>query len=363
MNPQVEKIREKWLKRQRRMDGGKGSGNFGHKGRPGEVGGSAGTGASSAPKKGKEKQTAEKKVVIKGTQDLHDRLAREARGEGGHVDVNEILTNPVVMAEKERLKKSVGKIHRIEFAGKEQDIGENETCLIDTPERDRLRREIADKNNNMGAYNGKDENGNPKFDGKVEHGFRAEIVMGPPAGGKSSVIVNKVSKETGSRILDSDEVKKDLPEFDGGNGAGIVHKESADIILEKMIIPEYFAGGSRCGDNIVIPIVGKKEGSVLKYAEKLKEAGYEVHLSFNDVTAENSIKRSFTRFAEEGRFLDPEYVQSIGDKPSKVFEALKGNKSFDTFTKYDNNVKMGEKAKKVERINNKGEAIDWEDWQ
>ena len=50
---------------------------------------------------------------------------------------------------------------------------------------------IADQINTRGSISGKNE-----FNGKVNKEFRAEIVIGAPVGGKSSVIVDKASKDT-----------------------------------------------------------------------------------------------------------------------------------------------------------------------
>lgn len=65
------------------------------------------------------------------------------------------------------------------------------TSNINTPEREKLRHDIADQINTRGSISGKNE-----FNGKVNKEFRAEIVIGAPTGGKSSVIVDKASKDT-----------------------------------------------------------------------------------------------------------------------------------------------------------------------
>ena len=65
------------------------------------------------------------------------------------------------------------------------------TSNINTPEREKLRHDIADQINTRGSISGKNE-----FNGKVNKEFRAEIVIGAPVGGKSSVIVDKASKDT-----------------------------------------------------------------------------------------------------------------------------------------------------------------------
>lgn len=54
------------------------------------------------------------------------------------------------------------------------------------------------------------------------------IVLGPPAAGKST-IANELAVANRSAILDSDEIKKALPEYEGGVGASAVHQESSDL--------------------------------------------------------------------------------------------------------------------------------------
>lgn len=278
---------------------------------------------------------------------------------GAPVTYEDVHNHPAIKRAKKNLSEKLGAINV-------NGIGENETINDNSEEREKLRQETAKKILSRGSIRTyKDESGKKHtvFDGPVNRDYRAEIVIGPPAAGKSSVIVDRVSKNTGSVILDSDEVKKLLPEFDDGNGAGIVHKESADDILEKRIIPEFYKGGSKEGTNLVIPIVGKKPRAALQYLKNLKDAGYKVHLSFNEVTPDESIRRSTTRFFEESRFLDPDYIESVGESPAKTYDTLKESAPFDSFTRYNNMVSFGEPAKKVERVDGSGNEIPWEDWQ
>lgn len=314
--------------------------------------------------------TAQNKAAVKGTPVKRELAVKGADAEelykkiqNGTATEDDIRKNPAIRKAKQDLEAKLGTFNP------ETGIASNETININTPERQKLRQDIADKMLNRGSLRiVRDENGRKRelHDQPVDKNFRAEIVIGRPAGGKSSTIVNKVSQNTRSRIVDSDEVKKELPEFDGGNGAGIVHKESADEILEKLIIPQYAKGGAHQGDNIVIPIVGKKPKSALKYLKMLKDAGYEVHLSFNEVSGLSSMKRAANRFLEEGRFLDPDYIASISDGPEKTYEAMKnleGDIQFDSFSKYDNDVPFGQPAKKIEKVDRKGNKLAWEDWQ
>jgi len=288
---------------------------------------------------------------------------------GADISIDDIKNHPLIKDAAKKLNQKKGAIKKVNIDGKEIDVGENETILIDTPERKKLRQQIADKISSQGSIVvTTDENGksHTSYSGPVAKNHRAEIVIGVPAGGKSSVIVDKVSQNTQSRVLDSDDVKKELPEFDSGNGAELVHKESADDILTKRIIPQFMKGGKHNGENIIIPIVGKNPNAAKKYLKALKDAGYDVHLSFNDVTPTNSAKRATTRFLETGRFLSPDYIDSIGTKPQTTYEELKNGVDgihFDSFSRYNNNVKFGEPPEKIEHLDKNKKNVKWEDWR
>lgn len=219
------------------------------------------------------------------------------------------------------------------------------TLQIDTPERWNLRRQIADKLMQQGSYSGVDANGNELYNGAVRQGRRADIVIGPPAAGKSSVLANPLSQQHQSRIIDSDMAKAMLPEYNGGYGAGRVHEESARI-TEYIMMDEATANG----DNIVIPWVGKSPEKIRSKLKELKQQGYEVYLHLNELDADKAARRAVVRFLETGRFVDPNYVRSVGNKPSEVYEQLKQEGGFDGYQKYSNDVPKGQMARRIERI-------------
>lgn len=312
--------------------------------------GGGSSGAAKAESKKEEEssktksQPQQKSLAVPEGADLRSRIMADTEGK---MTIEEIVNDPVVQS-----------------AVKKYTVAStDETYHINTPERERKRQEAADDILNRGSITGYDEQGKAIYDGPVKKGYRAEIVIGPPAAGKSSVIVDRVSKNTGSRVLDSDEIKALLPEFDEGRGAGKVHKESSDV-LNDLVIPQFGKGGSRQGDNIVIPIVGATSEKPERYLSMLKEAGYEVHLSFNDVTTQNSLKRAMMRYVSTGRFINPDYiVKKVGKGPAETYEKLKAKGGFDSYSKFGNNVPHGQPATKVERVNSKGQNINWEDWQ
>ena len=155
-------------------------------------------------------------------------------------------------------------------------------------------------------------NGEADFSGPVKQERKAFIVIGRPAGGKSSVFANGLSFNNGARIVDSDVVKPWLKGFDDGYGAGYVQNASASVADAAMMI------AAERGDNMVIPRIGGS--SVIdKTVIPLIEMGYDVQLFYNDVSEQTSIMRAASRFAEEGRYLSLQYLTTIKDKISKTF--------------------------------------------
>lgn len=58
----------------------------------------------------------------------------------------------------------------------------------------------------------------------VRHERILTLILGPPAAGKSG-IANEIVIARGAAILDSDGIKKSLPEYDKGPGASAVHED------------------------------------------------------------------------------------------------------------------------------------------
>lgn len=169
--------------------------------------------------------------------------------------------------------------------------------------------------------------------GEVVQEFRVDILLGPPAAGKSTV-AEMIAPAAGARIVDSDDVKKLIPEFEGGVGANAVHQESS--VLTKVFLDRVLARG----DNVVIPKVGDDAESIRKLMAKLKGAGYEVNLINMEVAEGEANRRNFGRFAATGRLVPPVYVNDVGTKPALVYNELKGEA--DGYASYDNNVPFGE---------------------
>ena len=162
------------------------------------------------------------------------------------------------------------------------------------------------ENGKMKKVDGKED-----FSGPVRQERKAFVIIGRPAGGKSSVFANPLSHQHGARIVDSDVVKEWFDEFDDGYGAGYVQNMSSKVAERALDI------AAQRGDNLVLPRIGGNSVIVLSVA--LRAMGYDVQLYYNDVIPDTSYMRSNSRFAMTGRYLSLDYLTSIKGKPSEFF--------------------------------------------
>mgnify|MGYP001715752426 CR=1 FL=1 len=201
------------------------------------------------------------------------------------------------------------------------------TDQINTPERQELRRKIADELYGEGAA---------KKEGKVW------LVLGVPASGKSTFSDPLVEKE-GALLIDSDEAKKLLPEFSNGLLAGAVHEESAAIA------EDVSARAAANHDNMVLPLVGKSISKLQEKIDKFKEAGYQVNLIYVDLPIEKAIERTKARFRETGRLVSPSYLGKVGLKPKENYDKLKMTEGVDSYEAWNSDVERGSSPRNIER--------------
>lgn len=196
-----------------------------------------------------------------------------------------------------------------------------------------------------------DSDGNTLYNGDVEKGRRLDIVIGLPASGKSSAIVDTISYEHHSMLIDNDEAKRQFPEFNKGWGANTVHKESQ--IVEQAVFREAL----REGRNIVLPKVGSDADKLMTdYIAYAKDAGYKVNVHFVDLDRNKALGRMMGRFIHTGRYLSPELIDKYanerdGNKIAQAYEALKSMDGIDGCSKWDNDVGRGEKPILLEAAN------------
>ena len=222
----------------------------------------------------------------------------------------------------------------------EESLQIESTININSVQRERIREEISLRLSLAGSYD-KELSGNL---GYVKNEKRLDIVIGLPAAGKSSAVVEPLSFEHKSVIIDSDMAKLQLPEYDDGYGASAVHEES------KLIFEKAFLQAIKKEKNIVCPIVGKSEESIQKLLDIAKENGYNCHLHINEISIESAVERAIKRFKTDNRFVDPYYIRSVGYKPSINYEKFKENLLFDSYHKVNNDVEKFQPPIEIEYI-------------
>lgn len=180
---------------------------------------------------------------------------------------------------------------------------------------------------------------------------RADLVLGVSGAGKSRTFVDPITEQYGSLVIDADDVKKLIPEFNNGNGASAVHEESSQIV------GRIFTRAIANGDNFVYPMVGKSRGKVQAIVEELANAGYDVHLRYMDLPAEEGARRAWARYLQGNQgFVDPAYVRAQGTMPRETYDALKTHPGVTDYAAYSNDVPRGTAPRFLEEGTGRGDA-------
>ena len=249
-------------------------------------------------------------LIIEGDEAkaLYDRI--EA---GDYPTLEELQANPVV-AQIDRLS-----AYYIALYGK--------TNEINTPEREELRKKVREEFLAMGSAKTRKINettGKHKYDfnGPLNSDYRMTLVLGLPAAGKSTYIVEPLSEETGAFILDCDTVKKLIPEFQESHGcaADAVHFESFAIMDSAM---QEFLTGSKKGVNVILPIVAPDLDELMNnYIKPFEAAGYTVKALFLDAEPNVSASKVVARELRNGRIIRSAVAFGVGWKPKEVYDKL-----------------------------------------
>ncbi len=202
------------------------------------------------------------------------------------------------------------------------------------------------------------ENGITKsYNGDIKREGHLDIVIGLPASGKSSAIVDSLSQFYNARIVDNDEAKKLLEnEFDNGFGATLVHYESQDISATQL--KESLAKR----ENLVIPKVGSGYDSIKKIVVMARKAEYDkINIHYVDLPRNKAMGRLLGRFITQGRYLQPSLIEDYcnskdGNKIQKTYDLFKQGGEVDGYAKWNNDVRKGEspileESKGIKEIN------------
>lgn len=200
------------------------------------------------------------------------------------------------------------------------------TAEIDTPERKALRQEILAWFLSLGSARTDhlDSNEYPvyAYDGPLTSDYWMLLVLGLPASGKSTHIVDPVSETFGAFVLDPDVIKAELPEYKESHAAGAdaVHFEGMDIFQEAV---RAFTEGDMKGTNAIIPIVSSDLNDLMdNYIHPFEEAGYNVKVVFREAEPNAAAARVVMRELRGGQLINSAVSFSFGYGPEEVYNVL-----------------------------------------
>jgi predicted ABC-type ATPase len=151
-------------------------------------------------------------------------------------------------------------------------------------------------------------------------------------------------------VLDSDEIKKALPEYAGWN-ANEVHDESGDVFDAITAI------AAKKGLNLVHDATMKSPEKAVKLVKDMKGRGYGVAAHYMHLPRQEAAKRAVERFLGKTRRLVPPEVVLSNVKNEAAFDDVK--KLADKWSFWDNNVSHGQPPRLISR--SQGKTGDGED--
>lgn len=141
------------------------------------------------------------------------------------------------------------------------------------------------------------------------------MMMGGPASGKSTLLESKFNgKPKGFVVIDPDDIKSRLPEFQFGLGTGI--KEIAGIVHtnSSRIAKEITTRARRMGLNVIVDGTGSDYSIYSDLANKFNARGYNIQLLAQHVPEEVGVKRAVLRAEMPvsmggGRFVPLKFIE------------------------------------------------------
>lgn len=227
----------------------------------------------------------------------------------------------------------------------------------DEKTREQLRRQIYDELKDKKRLKSDDKiklgSGGAKPKTNLKKEKKIFYLIGPPASGKST-IATKLADLAGAYILDSDYAKRKLPEYNNQIGAAsLVHDESDNLVFsyEKYNLLEYCIIN---GYNMVIPKIGHKKESIIRFAATLKEVGYSVFLISIELDRIKATQRAYNRFEKSGRYVPLSLVfDYYANEPTLNYFKIRqlNESSFDGYAQISTDVPLGKDPILLENIN------------
>jgi predicted ABC-type ATPase len=312
--------------------GGKGSGNFGHKGRPGEIGGSAPSTSTPAGLAKGQNETPAIKAILDRPSSFYPKTKQ-----GPNMMQVDHANDPDAAHDQPR-----------GFNTLQQHTLPNGSI---TPERRALHEAIVEKM--LGDHS------------KPEGRPIAHLMGGGGASGKS-VIQAQLTLPEDQVHVDVDIIRTHLPEWDeelalakaegrkANNYLGNYTHEEASLI-SKMVIDR----ASRDGLNLMVD--GTGDTSVDKVAQNVaryKVGGQKVIADYVTVDYDMAYARMRERGDKTGRYIPAAHLRAVHQEVARVFPAAVERGLFDEFTLWDtSNGKPGVAAKPTKVASGRGKNI------
>lgn len=291
-------------------DGGKGSGNFGHKGRPGQRGGSGSGGLT---------KVSGGEIHAKGYSLTSSEVGRSKGSDRSFVSKGTPTkampngTGSTVLSEGD-LKEGVHSC--VKYLTPDGSL---------TPEREKLHADAVNE-----LFEGKQ----PVPEGEQKTFY---VLGGGPASGKSHLTNPETCAQFGMpsskdcATIDADEMKKKLPEYGIKNreaAANFAHEESS--AMAKRAMQAAFDNGYNC------TLDGTGDGSEASLRKKIKSArdkGYKVEGAYVTVPTDIAVERAVARGKKIGRVVPAERIRKTHADVSRIFPKVASE--FDHVTLYD----------------------------
>lgn len=198
-------------------------------------------------------------------------------------------------------------------------------------------------------------------DGVVSSDPTFTMSGGGPASGKGFMLKKTGLDKPGKVVVDSDEIKKLIPEYAemqkaGGaqakKAAGYVHEESS--YLAKRVMDE----ASSRGFDVILDGTGDNGlASLKKKVDKMRAKGYKVEAKYVSADTEVAAERNWERFLKTGRLPPESMLRNVHRDVSRTLPEAIDADLFDKVELYDTN-KTGELRKVIGKEKGKKATID-----
>lgn len=163
-------------------------------------------------------------------------------------------------------------------------------------------------------------------------------ILGGRGGSGKSWFKGKVYDGDKAIVLDADEIKGMMPEYEGWNAAS-VHDESSDI-LKNML-----KASRRLGLNVVLDGTLNTSKSAMDKVNAFKGAGYRIEAHYMHLPRQEAAKRAVSRFlGKTNRYVPTDVVLANRHNEANFDEV---RKHADKWSFRDNNVEHGQEPKLI----------------